>query len=181
MGFCSKTDTSISSIVGPMIGGAFARPVETMPGWFSKDGLFGQRPYLLPNLISASCVFVGVIIGILFLNETHAERKLRRDPGIELGNYIMSRASQISQSFTRKPSGKSLEELALLGETDESLPGYCTEGLLEPPSTSPPKVSQDGLDREETGLPEQPKEKPAGRTFSSMTIRIIVTFGILAL
>jgi len=164
-----------------MIGGAFARPVETMPGWFSKEGLFGKRPYLLPNLASAICVFVGVIIGVLFLNETHAERKLHRDPGIELGNYLMSRASQISQSFTRKPKGKSLEELALLGETDESLPGYCTAGLPEPPSPSPARVSHDDVDREETGLPQQPKEKPAGRTFSSMTIRIIVTFGILAL
>ena len=162
-----------------MIGGTFARPAETMPGLFSKDGLFGQRPYLLPNLVSASCVFIGVVIGVLFLNETHAEKKNRRDPGIDLGNYLLSRASQIT--FTRKPSKKSLEELALLGETDESLPGYCTAGLPERPSTSPTKIPRDNVDREESGLPQQPKEKPAGKTFSSMTIRIIVTFGILAL
>ncbi|KAI1628123.1 MFS transporter [Exophiala viscosa] len=42
---------SIGCIIGPAIGGLLANPVKFYPGVFSKDGLFGQFPFLLPNLV----------------------------------------------------------------------------------------------------------------------------------
>jgi hypothetical protein len=154
-----------------MIGGALAKPVESMPSIFVPGGLFDKLPYLLPNLFSACCVFIGLIIGILFLEETHVERKLQRDRGVEIGRYLLSLASR-----ARKPKGKAPEEEPLLGESDEALPGYRSADAFD---------RQDILDRRdvedggETGLPKT--EKPSVKTFNRTTVLIIVTFGILAL
>jgi hypothetical protein len=54
-----------------------------------KDGLFDKYPYLLPNLFCAVCVVFGVAIGFLFLEETHQEKKARRDVGVEIGSWIL--------------------------------------------------------------------------------------------
>ncbi|KAK0643602.1 tetracycline:hydrogen antiporter-like protein [Cercophora newfieldiana] len=167
----------VGSIVGPMIGGALAKPVDSMPAMFSPEGLFGRFPYLLPNLFSACCVFIGLIIGVLFLEETHAEKKLRRDRGIELGNYLLSRISRARES---KGKGKAPEEQPLLSESEESLPGYRSAEDLDPEEGSD-SLLQERLDVEdggESGLPEP--EKPGVQTFSKTTVLIISTFGILA-
>ncbi|KAH7149972.1 major facilitator superfamily domain-containing protein [Dactylonectria estremocensis] len=79
----------IGSIIGPMIGGALARPCISYPEIFARGTIWDKYPYLLPNLFSAATVFVGVIIGLLFLEETHADKKSQRDRGREIGNSIV--------------------------------------------------------------------------------------------
>ncbi|KAB8339165.1 hypothetical protein FH972_022100 [Carpinus fangiana] len=64
---------SVGTIVGPAIGGYFSSPAETFPKFFSKHGLFGRFPYLLPNVICASILLVAIIAGALFVKETHPE------------------------------------------------------------------------------------------------------------
>jgi len=63
---------SIGTIIGPSIGGYFARPADHLAG-FSKDGIFGHYPYLLPNLICAALMLVSVILGQFLLEETHPD------------------------------------------------------------------------------------------------------------
>jgi len=160
-----------------MIGGALAKPVDSMPSLFSPGSLFDKLPYLLPNLFSAMCVFIGLIIGILFLEETHAEKKVRRDRGVELGNYLISR---IWLPTSRK--GKQPEEQPLLGEMDEALPGYRSADAFEPHGVAPDTTSRDCLSLVETGQAKVPRvEKPRTGIFNRTTVLIIITFGILAL
>jgi MFS family permease len=64
---------SIGTIIGPTIGGLFADPSKTFPLYFSKDGLFGKFPYLLPNLICAGVLFVSIIAAHFLLSETHPD------------------------------------------------------------------------------------------------------------
>ncbi|KAK4662766.1 hypothetical protein QC763_603430 [Podospora pseudopauciseta] len=174
----------IGSIVGPMIGGWLAKPVEGFPGCFSRDGIFGTFPYLLPNLFSAICVFIGVIVGLLFLEETHAERKHRHDPGIELGRSLMSRiwgSEKVEENKGKLPA-KAVpeEERPLLSENDELLPGYRTGSArsLSPPDT----VSEESLDLEEGGGLElaEAERAPVGKVFSRAVIMVIISYGILA-
>ncbi|KAK4940564.1 hypothetical protein LTR10_019323 [Elasticomyces elasticus] len=66
---------SIGCIIGPAIGGLLANPVKFYPGVFSKDGLFGQFPFLLPNLVCALIMFTSIVIGFLWLEETHPDFK----------------------------------------------------------------------------------------------------------
>ncbi|KAF2097575.1 MFS general substrate transporter [Rhizodiscina lignyota] len=64
---------SIGTILGPAVGGLFADPAENFPSLFSRDGLFGTFPYLLPNVMCAVLMFVSIIAGYFFLDETHPD------------------------------------------------------------------------------------------------------------
>jgi hypothetical protein len=62
---------SLGSIAGSALGGFLAQPARFYPQYFSKDGLFGRYPYLLPNLVSVIVIVLAIIQGILFLKETN--------------------------------------------------------------------------------------------------------------
>lgn len=68
---------SIGTIIGPAIGGTFADPATTFPNTFSKDGLFAQFPYLLPNLLCAGLLLISIITGYFLLEETHPDMRPR--------------------------------------------------------------------------------------------------------
>lgn len=61
---------SIGTIVGPLLGGALARPAIQYPSYFSSTGIFGRFPFLLPCLASALISLISLILGYFFLQET---------------------------------------------------------------------------------------------------------------
>ena len=71
---------SIGTIIGPAIGGTFANPTKAFPGTFSEDGIFGNFPWLLPNLICAALMLVSIVCGYLWLEETHPDLKVNANP-----------------------------------------------------------------------------------------------------
>lgn len=153
-----------------------AEPVKAYPSIFLPGSIWDRYPYLLPNLFSAVSVFMGVIVGVLFLEETHEDKKHTRDRGVELGNRILA-------FFERKESsprqGKGLEEEHLL-DTEEQLPGYDT--ALQLGSTNDPAI-QRPLDLvnpviTRVAAPERPS--PA-TIFTRPVVLIIISYGILAL
>ncbi|KAI1940951.1 hypothetical protein LOZ12_003764 [Ophidiomyces ophidiicola] len=64
---------SIGTIIGPAIGGTFAKPAETFPSVFPKSGLFGTFPYLLPNIICSVLLLISIVAGYVLLHETHPD------------------------------------------------------------------------------------------------------------
>ncbi len=64
---------SIGTIIGPAIGGTFARPAISMPSVFSPTGIFAHFPYLLPNLVCAAILLISIVFGYIFLIETHPD------------------------------------------------------------------------------------------------------------
>ena len=68
---------SIGTIIGPAIGGYFADPSENFPNTFSRDGLFGRFPYLLPNLLCAGLLLISILAGYFLLEETHPDMQPR--------------------------------------------------------------------------------------------------------
>ena len=64
---------SIGTIIGPGIGGTFARPAISMPSVFSPTGIFARFPYLLPNLLCAAILLISILLGYFFLIETHPD------------------------------------------------------------------------------------------------------------
>ncbi|KAI1641171.1 major facilitator superfamily domain-containing protein [Biscogniauxia mediterranea] len=176
----------LGSIIGPMIGGALARPCISYPSLFPPGSIWDRYPYLLPNLFSAFVVLIGVINGILFLEETHAEKRLTHDRGLEIGNWILSllpnfgRCAEARDEKTTKLSENS-EERPLL-EHDEPLPGYRTnqnspENSPRLLSVSAPSISQDPLDLAE---PRGNVGVGFSRIFTRPVVLNIVSFGILA-
>lgn len=127
-------------------------------------------------------VACGVVIGILFLEETHAEKKHRRDIGLEMGKWIIGkfcRGSEMKPSRCEKVTD--LDDVLSLLDEDQP-PGYrTTEGspnLLSSPSPSPePHISS--LDLNDTSIPM--RSKPAAtRAFTRQVVLNIVGYGILA-
>ncbi|KAM5429646.1 hypothetical protein McanCB21832_007438 [Microsporum canis] len=66
---------SIGTIIGPAIGGTFAQPYKSFPSLFPRSGLFGTFPYLLPNIICSLLLFISIVSGYLFLDETHPDHQ----------------------------------------------------------------------------------------------------------
>jgi hypothetical protein len=68
---------SIGTIIGPALGGTLADPASSFPNIFSKDGIFGRFPYLLPNLVCAGLLAFSIVIGYFCLEETHPDMQPR--------------------------------------------------------------------------------------------------------
>lgn len=83
----------LGSIIGPVMGGALVQPCENYPGFCAPGSFLDRFPFLLPNLACVVILAVGITIGILFLEETHVEKKHRRDLGLELGRWLSGKTS----------------------------------------------------------------------------------------
>jgi hypothetical protein len=168
------------SILGPTLGGALARPVHNYPDIFAEGTIWDRFPYLLPNLVCTMIVACGVAIGILFLEETHEEKKYRRDPGLEAGRWILSKVTRCAESkSSRCEKTADLDEVLSLLSGDEQPPGYrTTEGSPNLPSTPSPEP-QEPLSLDDSKI--APRSKPAAtKAFTRQVVINIVGYGILA-
>ncbi|EXK92850.1 hypothetical protein FOQG_05853 [Fusarium oxysporum f. sp. raphani 54005] len=177
----------IGSIVGPMIGGALARPCISYPEIFARGTIWDRYPYLLPNLFSAATVFFGVIIGLLFLDETHAEKKAQRDRGREIGDYLASWFGGVASCNGRR---RSPEKQALLdgkqnvqylstsvrpgsAHSDEALPAYRSQ-------ENSPRLAPQPDTQSLNEAPLEPIVVRRSKTFTKPVIMNIISYGILA-
>lgn len=115
----------------------------------------------------------GIVIGILFLEETHAEKKHRRDIGLEAGRWVTSFFARKPQPLilSDKAADATLDEIRSLLE-DDLPPGYRT-------SEGSPRLSST---RARTIKDERQKPvKAARKAFTKQVIVNIVAYGVLAL
>ncbi|TVY89988.1 putative membrane protein [Lachnellula willkommii] len=174
-----KEHQPFRSILGPMLGGALARPVLSYPSVFTPGSIWERFPYLLPNLVCTVIVSCGVVVGILFLEESHEEKKFRRDPGLEAGKWILSKFTRCAESkISRCEKASNLDEVVSLLSEDEQPPGYRTsEGSPNLPSTPLPEP-REPLDLNSSHVLR--KSKPATKAFTRQVVLNIVGYGILA-
>jgi hypothetical protein len=134
--------TFCSTIIGASLGGVLARPALAFPSVF-EGTIFDSNPYLLPNLICTGIVVFGLVVGILFLEETHEDKKHDQDRGREVGQWIISKVwrTDSAEDFTDKDV--SLDEMRSMLEAHEprvyrstdSSPTLCSSrtSIAEPP------------------------------------------------
>lgn len=160
------------SIIGSGLGGTLADPVRNYPGYFASGSLFDRFPYLLPNLVCTSVVIFGMVVGILFLEETHDDKKDRRDIGLETGKWLLT--------FFRTPHCDCEEKVGFAEESltllVESPPGYSSQAPS--PALNPVSLGD---------LPLRNEEKPPSLSrlslvspFTRQVVFNIVSYGILA-
>ncbi|KAK6344734.1 hypothetical protein TWF718_006691 [Orbilia javanica] len=89
---------SIGSIAGPIIGGFLSEPAKNYPAVFPPGGFFDRHPFALPNMFTAAILFMALVFGTLFLEETLVGHRHRYDPGREVGKKI---EAFLSSFFTR--------------------------------------------------------------------------------
>jgi MFS family permease len=170
----------LGSIIGPAMGGALAAPCEAYPWLFPRDTIFARHPFLLPNLVCVGVLMVGIMIGLLFLEETHPDLKWRRDFGLELGRRIMGKSTEGSASpyaETKIGSGATAEFANLI--ENDAPPGYrSTEGS---PRLSMATIVSPALKEVDVEVAYPTR---AGRfspkTFNKQVVMVIIGYGILA-
>ncbi|KAL9602256.1 MAG: hypothetical protein Q9219_001980 [cf. Caloplaca sp. 3 TL-2023] len=174
---------SFGSILGPLIGGALAEPCKNYPQAFARGSLFDQYPFLLPNLVCALILIVGILVGILFLEETHQEKKYKRDVGLETGQKLLKLFDRQQYSKTSHITiGVNFEDSRALLD-DEPPPGYrTTEGSPRYPSSrslspaAPPYTCSTG----EMKLERKTAPMGVQKAFTKPVIVHIIGYGILA-
>lgn len=146
--------------------------MRNYPGYFEHGSLFEKFPYLLPNLVCAGVVILGMIVGILFLEETHEDLKDRRDYGLEIGDWILDffRPNQLHE--------KAGETLALF---EDAAPGYSSS--QSSPLLNPILVGE--LPNEAQLVSSQPtcsrrRHAAIAKAFTWQVCLNIVGYGILA-
>ena len=150
-----------------------AQPCVSYPTVFARGTIFDKFPFLLPNLVCAVILACGVIVGILFLEETHQDLKHRRDYGLEAGQWILRRLQKGPkyEPIVDKLGVAGMDEVQVLIE-DESPPGYrTTEGSPRMPSS-----------RALSPVKTESQRKPRGvqRAFTRQVILNIIGYGLLA-
>lgn len=163
----------LGSIVGPAMGGALAQPCESYPAMFPRGSLFDHYPFLLPNLVCVIILIFGIVNGILFLEETHADKKNNSDWGRQLGQMLI-----------KKVTGSNLESsdstYDFVGEQDvltedDPPPGYrSTEGSPRLASTTTVTLDAD------LELLREKENRGVVKTFNRHIILIIIGYAILA-
>lgn len=157
-----------------------ARPVLGYPTIFAEGTIWDRFPYLLPNLVCTVIVSCGVVVGILFLEETHAEKKFRHDPGLAAGKWILSKFTRCA-NLKAPRSEKVIDETSSLLD-DEQPPGYrSSEGSPNLPSTPSPEP-QESFDLNASSSSHiVTRSKPAAtKAFTRQVVLNIVGYGILA-
>jgi hypothetical protein len=161
----------LRSIVGSGLGGTLADPVRNYPGYFESGSLFDRFPYLLPNLVCAGVVIFGMVVGILFLEETHEDLKDRRDYGLDIGDWILDffRPNQLDE--------KAGETLALF---EDAVPGYSSS--QSSPAVNPTLVGELPNEAQPVSPPMSSRRRDAAvsKAFTWQVCLNIVGYGILA-
>ncbi|KAJ6078629.1 hypothetical protein N7467_008382 [Penicillium canescens] len=147
----------LGSIIGPAMGGALAQPCDNYPALFARSTLWDKFPFLLPNLVCITVLVCGIVVGFLFLEETHPEKKHRRDPGLELGHWLVNFCWG--------------SRVQLPEDSEEKYFGYEAEyeGAESP-----------CLDASDAESDLEGQKNPAPKAFTRQVILAIVAYGILA-
>ncbi|KAJ5458556.1 hypothetical protein N7475_009944 [Penicillium sp. IBT 31633x] len=156
----------LGSIIGPAMGGALAQPCDNYPGLFARNTLWDKFPFLLPNLICITVLVCGIVVGFLFLEETHPDKKHRRDPGIELRQWLVNLC------------WGSRVQLPVDSDVDVQEKYFDAPPEYASAESSPCLRPVDDVASAKYDLEGQ--KSPAPKTFTRQVIFVIVAYGILA-
>ncbi|KAF2211838.1 hypothetical protein CERZMDRAFT_42569 [Cercospora zeae-maydis SCOH1-5] len=192
----------MGAFVGAGLGGALADPVRNYPDVFHEGTIFARFPYLLTNLVCTAVVVFSMLVGILFLEETHEDLKDRKDVGLEIGDWILASMQRKPADWLSARKGDMSEETMVL--IDDLPPDYrstasspeltlaSVEGLPPPAYRSIDGSPRTSLNNDALNLQrdveealarseEEQKTKSAlANAFTRQVILNITGYGILA-
>ena len=145
---------NLGSVLGPAFGGVLSNPYKRDPDSASDGPLLWKFPYALPNIVGSCFFFVGIITGILFLDETLASKKHHRDCGRLLG-------IKLELSFERR--------LKSLKDSLRRLRGEETSPLL--PSRNPSNFENPKPSSNQAIVPDTKHGPPKRPTWRSVLTR----------
>jgi hypothetical protein len=168
-----QTDRLFSTIIGGTLGGVLARPATALPHIFAGT-IFETYPYLLPNVVCAGVVVFGLTVGVLFLQETHEDRKYDQDCGREAGQWLLRKVWRRESDASFDEKAASADEMQSMLDTHDPYHSTNSSPTLCSTRTSFSEPTTFSLD----------KEQPAPTVRQAFTKQVclnIVCYGILAL
>ena len=181
---------NIGVVIGPILGGFLADPVNSFPGLFGDDSVFGGSngvswmkafPYGLPNLVS-SCFILLSAFGVFFgLDETHKALRNRPDYGRKVGKLLMNviRKHRSHHHYTVVDDQSGDHHGTSLDLEESPLPSGTTRQHKSPsPDTEDEQASKDKEADLHTPIGTKSTLK---RVFTRNVILTILTHFILAL
>ncbi|KXT16385.1 hypothetical protein AC579_5600 [Pseudocercospora musae] len=127
----------MGAFIGSALGGALADPVRTYPAIFHEGTIFDKFPYLFTNLVCTAVVVFSMIVGVLFLEETHEDMKHKPDMGLRIGNWILARFSPKPTSWISSRKRELTDETLTL--IDDMPPDY--RSTASSPALTPSHLS----------------------------------------
>jgi hypothetical protein len=117
-------------------------------------------------------------VGLLFLEETHEDKKDRRDVGVELGRWMLQRLPFVSTNTGKLEDSE--ETVSFLTE-DEKYAGY--DSTDSSPRLSSVRTSTTEIDTDFIQKLQGPAKKALSwrKTFNNQVMLNILALGILAL
>lgn len=165
----------LGSIIGPAMGGALAQPCDNYPWLFQRGTIFDSFPFLLPNVVCVVILVFGVVVGLMFLEETHPEKKFRRDPGLELGHWLVGKCwgsrVQLSEDTDVKTDSTGTDYFDLPPPEYRSTESSPRLGPVKDSDNLSDHDDIEGQKKEECGTP---------KAFTKQVIFNIAAYGILA-
>lgn len=179
--WCNPLLTLRSSIIGAGLGGVLSDPVKSYPDFFDPNGLFGKYPYLLPNLVCTAIVVFGLIVGLLFLEETHEDKRGRTDPGLKVGLWVVDNLRFWKSKDSACKVGYLEGKLSYLADDESEKPNFSAEICLAqaPLTTTPPSVIVPAEIADKNS--HSAKTISWRQGFTKQVKLIILSYGILAL
>lgn len=125
---------------------------------------------------------IGVVVGLLFLEETHESKKHRRDIGLEAGRWLLRRFHSRPEPILYIKVRETDIEAHDIGLEDEAPPGYrTTEGSPRQPSSRSQSPMAVPADMESVDHPHTAgMTRGVKKAFTRQVILNIAGFGLLA-
>lgn len=144
-----------------------------------KGTIFENYPYLLPNLFCAAVVLFGLAVGVLFLEETHEDRKHDRDAGREVGQWVLRKLWKRDANAPLTDKDASLDEMsAMLNDFDNNAQAYRSTSSSPTLCSTRTSISEPP----EFALGRESQPPPSIRqAFTKQICMNILCYGILAL
>lgn len=155
----------LGSIIGPAMGGALSQPCVSYPWLFQRGTIWDRFPFLLPNVVCVVVLACGIIVGFLFLEETHPEKKLRRDYGLQLGHWLVGKCWGLRVQLSQEEKNGADDYF------DVPPPAYRS-------NQSSPRLGPVVSDNDD--IEGQIKEEQTPKAFTKQVIFNIIAYGILA-
>lgn len=103
---------AVGTIIGPLSGGALARPVIQYPHLFARKTILDKLPYLLPCMITSLISMIALILSFVYLEET--KKFENQDDNFVEMNIIKDETNEAQD----KDRDIELEDISLIDETE---------------------------------------------------------------
>lgn len=125
---------------------------------------------------------LGLVVGILFLEETHEDKKYRRDIGVEAGRAIKRMFKRNSQKSMSNSNTKAKETDLVLPQDEKRLSYQSTDNCPITTEIEPSDIDTTfECDSQCSSIPSIREKLSWRQGFTKQVMLIIVGYGILAL